>query len=222
MKIFDHLKSRPGLNTAIGIVFAIIAGLLLTGYISSIVRGKEGGPPRNVAVAARDIQAGQPVSPGDVRLKNIPSDYVVPGSLEKPGDIDGERALRFIGGGEPFTASSITGKSGEESLASRIPAQLRAYSVQLKSGCGAGQEIRPGDRVDVLATSGDPPGTDTILRDRVVLGTGSQLAQDDGDIASGAPRITLLVHPQEAELLAQAECVGEISISLCPLEGQAE
>jgi Flp pilus assembly protein CpaB len=216
MKLTNHLRTRPGLNTALGIALATIAGLLLLGYLSTILKAKRGGPLMDVPTSRRDIEIGELIRKDMIVLNKIPDGYLVPGTVKNPGDIEGGRALRFIGKGEPFTRSSIYGRKAGSTLASRIPENMRAYSLQ-PGRSTAGQELRPGDRVDILATSGDPPRTRTILRDKLILSEGTRGPSDEAQGTQGAERITVLVSPAEVETLAQAECEGEISISLCPL-----
>jgi Flp pilus assembly protein CpaB len=216
MKFSNHLRTRPGLNTALGIAFATIAGLLLLGYLSALLTAKRGGPLLDVPTARRDIEIGELIRDDMVGLKKIPDRYLVPGTIKNRDDIKGGRALRFIGKGEPFTQSSIYGRKAGSTLASRIPENMRAYSLQ-PGRSTAGQELRAGDRVDVLATSGDPPRTRTILRDKLIVSAGRRVASDGAQETQGTERITVLVSPAEVETLAQAECEGEISISLCPL-----
>jgi len=217
MKLNDFVKSHPGFNTAFGVVFAIIAGLLLLGYLSRAARGGDGGPILEIPVASRDIAMGAAISEEMVTTRKTARDYVVPGTIRKRSEIRGSRALRFIGRGEPFTDYSLSGR-GKSTLASRIPADLRAYSLRVRSS-GAGDEMRAGDRVDVISTTSDPPKTTTLLRERFVLRvSGGSNASGDGDTSgAGYVSITLLVSPPEAELLAQAECLAEISLSLCPV-----
>jgi len=221
MKTRNWLKSRPGLNTAIGVVLAILAGLLLLGYLSHLLKGKEGGPITRVPVAARDIEMGATIRDDMLDFKQIPREYLVPGAVRRSQDITGKRALRPVLKGEPFTPSAIPGGNDSGSMAARIPSDLRAYSLQPGKSSSTGGELRPGDRVDVLSTSGDPPSTSTILRDRLVIGVGgsSYDGEEGGGTPEGAVQITLLVSPREAELLAQAQCGGEISIALCPTAG---
>lgn len=218
MKINDWLKSRPGFNTAIGVMFAVMAGLLLLGYLTRLLNERGGGPPVAIPVAARDIEMGSLVTRDVVASRTIPARYLIPGARRKDAEVVGGRALRFIGKGEPFVPSAVAGP-GAGTLAARIPADSRAYSLDLSGYSGAGPELRPGDRVDVLATYIDPPGTTTLLRGRLVLcASGYDSPGEDGDgKKSVVARLTLLVSPAEAELLAQAETVGRLSISLCPL-----
>lgn len=218
LRIKEFLRSHPGLNTALGILFAVFAGLLLLGYISKAIDGDDAGEFLRVPVAAHDIDMGASIEKGDIKIKNIPTNYTVPGCIESQGDIMGSRALRFIGKGEPFLKTSITGGEGSNALAARIPDDLRAYTLQPGSQTGSASDLRPGDRVDVLSTCGDPPITSTILRNIYVISVGrGKETTADGRGADAIEKITLLVSPVQAELLAQAEYSGEISISLCPM-----
>jgi Flp pilus assembly protein CpaB len=218
MGIFASLKARPGLNRAAGIVLAIVAGLMLLGYASRIVKGDPGGKLVVVPSAGVDIAMGSTIKREMLDSASIPSAYVVPGAMRKVADIAGSRAIRFIGKGEPITASSIAGGKGAGALASRIPPDLRAYSVAIADGTSGSSDLRPGDRVDVLSTGGDPPSTTTLLTGRLVLSAGIPAGAEGEDSGAPAPgSLTLLVSPREAELLAQASSSGEISVSLCPL-----
>lgn len=223
MGFFKRLRSKPGLSTAAGTAFAIIAGLMLLGLVSKSMKGERGGTLVIIPVARHDIAMGVTVTDDMLGRKSIPAGYLVPGTLKRASEVDGARAIRFIGAGEPITASSIAGGKGAANLASRIPADLRAYSIQLARGAAGSSDLRPGDKVDVLSTNGDPPHTGTILAGRLILSVGGTPSGDASDAeSSGAPAITLLVSPQEAELLAQAACVGEISVSLCPTDSEAQ
>lgn len=221
MRLFKNFSSRPGLSTAIGTAFAVIAGLMLLGYVSKTMKGERGGSLVKVPVARHDIAMGAAITDDMLGSWSLPRDYLVPGTLRDSSDIVGSRALRFIGKGEPVTASSIAGGKGAANLAARIPPDMRAYTILLSRSTAGSADLRPGDRVDVLSTSGEPPRTGTLLTGRLILSIGDAGAQD-GDAAqeSGAPAITLLVAPREAELLAQAACSGEISVSLCPADAK--
>lgn len=217
MRLKRLFSTRSALSTAAGVVFAIIAGLLLLGQLSGRNDGGA-GPLLDVPTAGVDIQPGTVVSRKMVATTRVARRYLVPGTLLEPGEITGARALRFIGRGEPFTAPSLARAGSPGALSSRIPADLRAYSLRLTASSAAGTDIFPGDRVDVLSTGSDPPGTVTLLRERLVLGVTAG-PPGAGQDAPGRPGVlTLLVSPAEAEMLAQAECTGEISVSLCPAD----
>ncbi|MFH1151068.1 MAG: Flp pilus assembly protein CpaB [Actinomycetota bacterium] len=215
MKIATVFRSHPALNTALGVAFAALAVLLMLGYVSRLA-GASGGREVSVPIASHDIDVGVRVTREMVAVSRVPRRYVVPGSLAGPEKVTGGTAVRFIARGEPFTETSISGAGGGNTLASRIPQEFRAYSLSASRGCTSGPLIRSGDRVDVLVTRGDPPSTSTILRDRLVLTTTGSSQVDPQESAESPLRVTLLVSPGEVEVLAQAECEGEISVSLCP------
>jgi Flp pilus assembly protein CpaB len=217
MSLFETLRSRPGLNTALGVALAIVAGLMLLGFITKTTSADSGGRRVRIPVARADVPMGSVITGSMLEERQIPSDYVVPGSLREPSQITGARAVRFIGKGEPVTVSAIAGGEGAANLASRIPADLRAFSIDLSHNSRQAADLRPGDRVDVLSTGGDPPRATTILSGRLILSVGCVQGMDAEDAAaSTAGALTLLVTPAEAELLAQAVSTTEISVSLCP------
>lgn len=222
MRLFEHLRSRPGLNTALGVALAIVAGVTLLGYVAKASKSGKGGKMVPVQYARTDISVGAPITRGMLERREVPESYVVPGSVKDSGEIAGARAARKICKGEPVTSTAIAGGSGAANLASRIPADMRAYSIQLREGTSGASDLRPGDMVDVLSTSGDQPRTSTILAGKTVLSVCTETS-DGQDPVTAPGSITLLVSPVEAELLAQAVSVGEISVSLCPAgdEGQA-
>ncbi|MDD5448751.1 MAG: Flp pilus assembly protein CpaB [Actinomycetota bacterium] len=217
----NNRRLTPGLTAAAGTAFAILAGLLILGFFAQLIGRKDSGQVVRAHVAARNIPPGILITKEMVSKKDVPEKYVVPGTIKKEKDIIGARTLRFIGKGEPFTASCVVGSEGAGPLAARIPADSRAYTLRLDLCSGAGPDIRPGDRVDVLSTCGEPPATRTLLRNRLVLSMAIGGREEKAEAgAEGVESVTLLVHPEEAELLAQAELSGEISISLCPMQSE--
>jgi Flp pilus assembly protein CpaB len=80
--------------------------------------------------------------------------------------------------------------------------------------------VRPGDRVDVLATfGGQRPYTETVATGLEVL---SVLATDDAAFAaSGAevgPTLVLLVTPDAAERLAYAKAFADLAITIAGVD----
>lgn len=224
MRPREFIRSQPAFHTALGVFFAIVAGLLALGYLAKLTGSGSAGRAFTVPVAARDILPGETVGADMIATAETSERYMVPGTARSSRIVRGERALRFIGKGEPFTSSAITGRGQGAALSSRIPPEYRAYSLLVSGGSSAGPELQPGDAVDVLATTGDPPRTVTLLRARPVLDSSGDGMQEAADEAAGnsTTRVLLLVTPQEAEMLAQAECSGVLSLALCPLAERRE
>lgn len=103
-------------------------------------------------------------------------------------------------------------------LAPVIPVGMRAVTVRVNDVVGVAGFVLPGMRVDVLIT-GNPPGnrttvTKTILQNVPVLSAGKTLQTDATGKPVDAPNVTLLVTPQQAELLTLAGNEGRIQLVL--------
>ena len=103
-------------------------------------------------------------------------------------------------------------------LATVIPAGMRAVSVKVNEVVGVAGFVLPGMRVDVLVTV-RPPGDAgariaTILQNVPVLSAGQQIQADASGKAVNVPVVTLLVTPEQAEILTLAGNEGKIQLVL--------
>jgi pilus assembly protein CpaB len=90
--------------------------------------------------------------------------------------------------------------------------------VRVNDVVGVAGFVMPGMRVDVLVT-GRPPGSDgvfttTCLQNILVLAAGTVLQPDARGQAINAPNVTLLVSPEQAEILTLAGNEGRIQLVL--------
>ncbi len=203
-------------------VFRIIMGIALTAIslillIDNRITGKHVNPGNQITVyvSNRDIPEGAFIEPEMLDKREIPEEFVVPGSIGDKSLLEGSRATRPIGKGEPFTKLAI-GRGHIPSFAENIPEGLRAFSVMI-SNPHTIAGIQPGNTVDVIAVSGNPENAVTILKDRLVLSVSDNALH--GNDAGSTPETTgicLLVTPQEAEILARASSEADICVSLCP------
>ena len=124
--------------------------------------------------------------------------------------------------GEPVTAMKLV-KPGEGGvLAAILPAGMRAISTRIKEETGVGRLILPNDHVDVILTAaadaaasgGDEFVADTLFRNVRVLAIGQLIEAKDGKKLAEGNTATLELTPRQAEQLAQANSMGEISLSL--------
>ncbi|MEV0667458.1 Flp pilus assembly protein CpaB [Actinomadura luteofluorescens] len=117
------------------------------------------GPPPSVRVlaAARDLPAGTPLAPSDLRRLDLPPSAVPSGALRTGG------AGRVLAGpmrrGEPLTDARVVGAG---LLRGYGPGTV-ATPVRL-ADAGAARLVHPGDRVDVLTVpeadpANGPPST---------------------------------------------------------------
>lgn len=105
------------------------------------------------------------------------------------------------------------------SLAYEVPAGMRAISIAAGEVLAVGTAVKPGDKVDILATFVDPVNrqetTKTILQMITVLAVNK--GDPDPNTKAGAnSSLTLLVTPEQAELLLAFDRQATMRVSLRP------
>jgi pilus assembly protein CpaB len=190
-----------------------------------------------VLVARRDIPMGELTKDTDFRWQTWPADGVARNFITHK---DGEEGMKSVVGsivrqpilsGEPVTRIKVI-KPGEGGvLAAILPSGMRAISTRIKEETAAGRLILPNDHVDVILTRriGGSNGqeqhvSDTLFRNVRVLAIGQQIETKEGNKVSdgGANTATLELTPEQAELLARANAMGEISLSLRSIADSAK
>ena len=202
------------------LVLAVVCGLgafaIVRGYAARLEALRPAvGRPVAVVVAAETLARGTVLAEEALSLASVPSAFAPPGALRSVQDAVGRTLVADLAEGEAVTRTRI-GTSGGP-VAAQVPSGLRAFVVP--SGMPAGS-VRPGDRVDVLATfGGQRPYTETVATGLEVL---SVLATDDAAFAaSGAevgPTLVLLVTPDAAERLAYAKAFADLAITIAGVD----
>lgn len=102
-----------------------------------------------------------------------------------------------------------------------IPPGMRALSVDLRDADALSGFLQPGNYVDILVTMKDELGddrTETMLQVVPVLGVNSRARNESEDeVATRGrqrPSVTFLVTPKQAEEIAFADELGDISLAL--------
>jgi Flp pilus assembly protein CpaB len=192
------LRRRPVLWWLTVIGLSLTAGLLVQGGLDQAqADARRFGSPVDVAVARVDLAPGAEVGPRTVELRPWPSTLVPNGALRSvPDDLV---VTQPVLAGEPLVDARV----GEGGL---VPAGSRALA--LPTGPGA-LGVRPGDRVDVLATfdplvapEGEDP-TATVARAATV-------------VSVRARAVTVAVTEAEAPRVAFALSQATITLALTP------
>jgi pilus assembly protein CpaB len=220
----------------IGITIAGGAGLLAFVLMRSILsspsepaRITERVDTTEVLVARKNISLGDVTKESDFRWQSWPADGVTPAYITHK---DGAAGMRAVTGaiarspileGEPITRHKLVKAGDGGVLAAILPSGMRAVSTRIKEETAVGRLILPNDRVDVILTrrermanGQDEFVSDTLFSNVRVLAVGQQIETKEGKkSAEGAANTaTLELTPEQAEQLARANSVGEISLSL--------
>jgi len=206
---------------AVSLVFALVVSALfysMTSKAGSQPKKAEAVEMKDVVVAARPLPVGQTVKAADVKVVKIPAQAFPKGAFSKPEDVLDRPVVANILAEEPILEGRLAQRGSGVGLAPVIPVGMRAVTVRVNDVVGVAGFVLPGMRVDVLIT-GNPPGnkttvTKTILQNILVLSAGKTLQTDASGKPVDAPNVTLLVTPQQAELLTLAGNEGRIQLVL--------
>jgi pilus assembly protein CpaB len=213
--------------------FAIVLMGLLTAFRSPKDQSKSepvAVESTEVLVARTDMSVGQVATQPQFRWQSWPAESVSPGFITRAAggdrvmqDLSGSIVRSPITAGEPITTQKLI-KAGQGGvLAAILPKGMRAVSTRVKDETAAGRLILPNDHVDVILIrrlqsrngAGETFVSDTMFRNVRVLAMGQQIELKDG--RKGEPTATtatLELTPRQAELLALANSMGEISLTL--------
>lgn len=198
------------LFAVLSVMAGVAAFLVVRGYAARLEALRPAvGEPVPVVVATRALSRGTVLTTDDVRVRDLPSAYAPPGAVGSLEQAEGRTLVSDMAEGEVVTGTRLDVAGG--AVAALVPAGLRAFPIRAGVPVGA---LRPGDRVDVLATFGGPrPYTDTVAAGLEVLAILDE-GQDGFATAGEGPSLVLLVTPETAERLAYAVAFGRLSVAV--------
>lgn len=187
-----------------------------------------------ILVAKKNLPAGQFVKPEDVEWRPWPKEGIAPayylkGKVEKTALI-GAVVRRGISAGEPMTDGKLAKPGDQGFLAAVLEPGMRAITVSINQTSGIAGFVFPGDRVDLLLTAqvADADGsgqkrfaTETVLTKIRVLAM-DQRVNDVDNTPKVSKTITVEVTPKQAEMIAVADRLGHLSLSLRSLANDDE
>jgi pilus assembly protein CpaB len=192
----------------------------------------------DVLVAANDINLGDSVRADDLKWQQWPVEGITPGLITRgaqpdaPTSLSGAVARAPFIAGEPIKEQKLIKVSEGGVMAAILPSGMRAISTPIREETAAGGFILPNDRVDVILShkiqvgSKEEPVSEAILRNIRVLAIGQEIENKDGEKVATGKTATLELTPPQAEILALAQSMGDISLSLRSLAdatpGQSE
>jgi pilus assembly protein CpaB len=176
---------------------------------------------RTVVVAGQPLRFGSELSSVNLKEVTWPVGAVPSGSFSHLAELTkpGERrvALAAIERDEPVLAWKVTGPGQRATLSAVIEAEKKAVTIRVNDVSGTAGFVLPGDRVDVLLTRNeDKAGFTEVLLQNVRALAIDQLADERAERPSVAKAVTLEVTTEQAQKLALAQTVGQLSLALRP------
>jgi pilus assembly protein CpaB len=226
----------------------VVLGLALVAACGAafLVRGMMGGGTPQVAalapaptikmsevlVAAELLQPGQALDSAKVRWEKWPtasvsSSFVTRDAVASAEDVVKDTIVRApILKDQPVTTSAIVHGKEAGFMAATLTPGMRAVSIVVSTEQGAGGFILPNDHVDLILTqksNDNPPRVRarTFMQRVRVLAVDQVYKEEKDQKTVLAKTATLELTPAQAETVAKAQGMGQISLSLRPLSEEA-
>ncbi len=174
----------------------------------------------SVVIAAVDLPAGTTLRERQFDIVEWPREHLPIGAIGATNLVRDRVTKRALSAGEPLLESALLPIGAEAGLHAMISRDRRAVSVQVDAVIGVAGWIKPGSRVDVLATlrrlDWERPlsFTKVILQDIKVLAIDQELEKVDSGSAEVVSVVTLEVTPNQAQSLAYAAAEGALQLAL--------
>lgn len=179
----------------------------------------------DVLVAVVDLHRGRTVTKADFEIRQWPEGLAPKNALRDVEEALGRVVIGQILTGELILSPKLASDESGLGLASMVPPQMRAVTIMASSvALNVAGFVLPGNKVDVLLNlrggrGDDPTGggsTTTLLQAVEVLAVDQQLqAPADNKVDPKAlSSVTLLVTPDQANVLDLAQNMGTLSLAL--------
>ncbi len=195
-----------------------------------------------VLVASQKLAIGHVLKEGDTKWQEWPKESVFAGAVVREGNkkpleaLEG-RLAREVAAGEPIMKSAMLGQESGNLVAASLEPGQRALAIGISASGMAGGFIGPGDFVDVILTykesvkvdkqdQANPAikkmmetnlnryATETILQNVKVLAVDQRSKRPEDNAVKLGKTVTLALNSQDAERLALATELGDLTLVL--------
>jgi pilus assembly protein CpaB len=217
----------------VAILIGLAAVFLANSYLGRVQQQQVTTPQGmvKVAVASVPLDFGTPITPDKIKLVDWPSGSLPAGTFSSIPQLlpmnHTRVVLRPMAANEPILRSKISGEGGRAAISAVLDPTKRAVAVRLSDVAGVGGFVLPGDVVDVLITrtptvaNGSAGQITDILLQKVRVIAIDQDASDSTDKPAIGKTATLEVAQVDAQKLALAQQVGQLSLALVNPAGEA-
>ncbi len=227
----------------IALVLAVFAGLLVnqamqvgrSGVPEPMPRPATEAKPADVEVLVvdRNLSIADIVTVEHLRWQAWPAIQLNPNFITRQARPDaletlaGSGARQALVAGEPVTDGKLVRPGSGGFLAAVVRRGYRAVTVRVDVASGIAGLVQPADRIDVVLThrpaevgdggtadgAGMVNAAETVLEDLRVLAIDRDITTEEGR-AKTPKTVTIEVTPEQAETLALATAMGDLTLSL--------
>jgi pilus assembly protein CpaB len=214
------------MNRSLRTVLVVAIAVSLAGVATYLVyHAIQSRPAREIEVAhAYAVVATHPLTLGarlttaDVKVIPWPAANPVPGGFTTVDEVVDRGVIAPVSENEPLSGNNIASKEAGVGLPPTIPPGMRAISVKVNEVIGVAGFVVPGTRVDVMAivSNADKSMARVVVSNVQVLAAGTRYDQESAREGKAIPSsvVTLMVSPQDAELVGLAATEGQLMLTL--------
>jgi len=207
------------------LIMALLGGFLLFAYLKRFEEEASGGAPVKLLVARKQIEPGQVVTEDMLATRVVPTAYVETRAVRESekSRILGLRMATPVQAQQTLMWTDLAiAADDRRDLSSLVQTGMRAVAVRAANDDKSFALMRPGDRVDVIATlpveGSNLRQSVVLLQNILVLAVGLDTSLDQNSKGGGNEARELLLNLSlsvpEAQLLALAIEKGRISVAL--------
>jgi pilus assembly protein CpaB len=204
---------------AIALVVAVLGGVLLVLYLRRFEEEASGGERVKLVTVVKPIKAGTVITEDALSTRLVPRAYVEDRAVL---DVDRPKIIGLRAGNSVeaqqtlmWTDLSIT-HDESRNLSALVQPGMRAVNIRaVNHNIESFALLRPGDRVDVIATM----AKDVVLQNVLVLAVGGDTDAAEKTLGGGGGSkremiLSLSLNLPEAQLLTLAMDKGKLSVAL--------
>ncbi len=170
-----------------------------------------------VLIATRDIQRGEKLTIEDTSWlawpkKGIQPTFMTDATPDARENLESAVARSLIVAGEPIVNAKVVRAGNSGLMAAILAPGMRAVTLRVSPETASGGFILPGDRVDLLHTTGG--STRMIFEDVRVLAVNSFYSENSETPHIEGSNMTLELAPEDAELFMSKRSAGAFSVVL--------
>ena len=218
----NFLKNR----TVLGVICIAIA-LIICFAITPLFNASKNSTTEIVRMK-NDVKIGQEITAKDVETVEVGGYNLPDGVIKKADEVVGKYVASELLSGEYILPSKISDTpASENAYLYNLTGEKRAISVSIPSFAqGLSGKLMSGDIVSIIANDYKKQG-ETVVPDELqyveVIAATDKKGNDEGEVVMTADgeeeadlpsTITLLVTPEQANILAALEAEGEIHVTL--------
>ncbi|MEO1135599.1 MAG: Flp pilus assembly protein CpaB [Pseudomonadota bacterium] len=208
----------------VALVAGVLAFFLMLGQNNDIAPVQIVEPVREetvrVLISSRDIQRGERLTLEDTNWvawpkKAVQPTFITDENSEAREELESAVARSLIVNGEPIVNAKVIRAGSSGLMAAILSPGMRAVTMRVSPETSSGGFILPGDKVDILFTTGRRGGAArTIFEDVRVLAVDALFSENTESAHVPGANVTLEMAPTDAQTFTASRESGTLSLAL--------